>query len=72
MQIQHTGVEESLTRTSFAREVWGRGKFWPCSLFRWSSWDQGRWADRWEKCGHRRWSDGQSRRRAGYELSELL
>jgi len=39
MQIQYTEVEESLTRTSFAREVWGRGKFWPCSLFRQSSQD---------------------------------
>jgi len=33
-QIQHTGVEESLKGTSFAGEVWGRGEFQPCLLFR--------------------------------------
>jgi len=65
MQIQYTGVEESLTGTSFAREVWGRGEFWPCSLFRQSSQD-------WGRCRYRRWSDSWSGRRSGYELSELL
>jgi len=33
-QIQHAGVEEGSSRTLFTREVWGRGEFWPCSLFR--------------------------------------
>jgi len=41
-QIQHTGVEESLTRTLFAREVWRRGEFRPCLLFRQSGQDQRR------------------------------
>jgi len=33
-QIEGTGVEKGLTGTSFTREVWGRGEFWPCLLFR--------------------------------------
>jgi len=39
VQIEGTGVEESPTGTLFTREVWGRGDFWPCSLFRRSVWD---------------------------------
>jgi len=71
-QIEGVRVEEGLTGTSFTGEVWGRGKFWPCLLFRWSSQDWGRRADRRGRCGYRRWSDGQSGSRASYELSELL
>jgi len=33
-QIEGTGVKKGPTGTSFPREVWGRGEFWPCSLFR--------------------------------------
>jgi len=40
-QIQHAGVEEDSSRTPFAGEVWGRGEFWPCSLFRQSSQSRG-------------------------------
>jgi len=42
VQIQHKGVEESLTGTLFTEEVWGREEFQPCSLFRQSSRDWGR------------------------------
>jgi len=45
VQIEGTRVEEGPTRTLLTREVWGRGEFWPCLLFRQSSWDQGRRAD---------------------------
>jgi len=34
VQIQRAGVEEGLSGALFAREVGGRGEFWPCSLFR--------------------------------------
>jgi len=34
VQIEGAGVEEGLTGTLFTREVWGRGEFWPCLLFR--------------------------------------
>jgi len=34
VQIENTGVEEGPTRTSFPREVWEKGEFWPCSLFK--------------------------------------
>jgi len=34
MQIQSAGVEEGSSGAPFAREVGGREKFWPCSLFR--------------------------------------
>jgi len=34
VQIEGVGVEEGPTGTLFTREVWGRGKFWPCLLFR--------------------------------------
>ena len=34
VQIEGAGVEEGPTGTLFTREVWGRGKFWPCLLFR--------------------------------------
>jgi len=40
-QIQCAGVEEGLSRTPFAREVWGREEFWPCLLFRQNSWSRG-------------------------------
>jgi len=33
-QIQCAEVEEGSSGTLFAGEVWGRGEFWPCSLFR--------------------------------------
>jgi len=33
-QIKHIRVEEDSTRILFTREVWGRGEFWPCLLFR--------------------------------------
>jgi len=71
-QIQRTGVEESSTKTSFAGEVWEKGEFQPCLLFRRSGQDQGRWTNRWERCRYQRWSDSRSGRRAGHELSELL
>ena len=45
VQIEGTRVEEGPTRTLLTREVWGRGEFWPCLLFRQSSWDRGRRAD---------------------------
>ena len=72
MQIQHIGVEESSTGTSFTREVWGRGEFQPCSLFRQSGQDQGRWTNRRRRYGYWRQSNGRSGRRAGHELSKLL
>jgi len=34
MQIQHARVKECSTGTTFTGEVWGRGEFWPCLLFR--------------------------------------
>jgi len=34
VQIQSAGVEEGSSGAPFAGEVGGRGKFWPCSLFR--------------------------------------
>jgi len=33
-QIQCAGVEKGLSGAPFAREVRGRGEFWPCLLFR--------------------------------------
>jgi len=45
-QIEGTRVQEGLTGTLFAGEVWGRGEFWPWSLFRWSSQDRERRANR--------------------------
>jgi len=72
MQIQCAGVEESLTETLFTREVWGKGEFWPCSLFRWNIWDQGRGTDRRRRYGCQRQNDGQSRSEAGHKLGELL
>jgi len=33
-QIQHAGVQKSSSGAPFAREIKGRGEFWPCSLFR--------------------------------------
>jgi len=57
MQIEGAEVEEGPTRTSFPREVWGRGKFWPCLLFRQSVWDWGREADR-RRYGCQRRSNG--------------
>jgi len=41
VQIQHARVEEGLSGAPFAREVRGRGKFWPCSLFRQSGQSRG-------------------------------
>jgi len=41
VQIQHAGVEEGSSRTLFSEEVWERGEFWPCSLFRQSSQSKG-------------------------------
>jgi len=40
-QIQRAGVEEGLSGAPFAREVGGRGEFWPCSLFRRSGQSRG-------------------------------
>jgi len=40
-QIQHAGVEEGSSGALFAGEVWGRGEFWLCSLFRQSSQSRG-------------------------------
>jgi len=37
VQIEGAEVEEGPTKTSLTGEVWERGEFWPCSLFRWSS-----------------------------------
>jgi len=53
-QIQHTGVKEGLSRTPFAREVWGRGEFWPCSLFRQSSQSRGERSNQRGRRGYRR------------------
>jgi len=72
MQIQHTGIEEGLTRASFTREVGGREEFWPHLLFerggrgwrRRDSWRRGYRYQRRSDC----WSGG----RTGHELSELL
>jgi len=61
-----------LTGTLFAGEVWGRGEFWPCLLFRQSGQDREKRADRRERYRYRRWSDSWSGGRAGHELSELL
>jgi len=41
-------------------------------LFKWSGKDWGKRADRRGRCGYQRWSNSQSRGRAGHELSELL
>jgi len=40
-QIQRAGVEKGLSGASFAGEVWGRGEFWPRSLFRWNGQSRG-------------------------------
>ena len=72
VQIESAGVEEGPTGTSFPREVWGKGEFWPCSLFRWSVQNQRRGANRRRRCRCWRRSDGWSRSRAGHELNELL
>jgi len=69
-QIQHAGVEEGLSGTLFAREVWRRREFWPHPLFGWGGWNWERRADKRQRCGYWRWSNcwgGSS-----YELSELL
>ena len=68
VQIEGAGVKEGPTRTLFTEEVWGRGEFWSCSLFRQSIWDQGREADRRRRCGHQRQSNGQSGSGTGHEL----
>jgi len=57
VQIEDAGVKEDPAKTSFPREVWGRGEFWPCLLFRQSVWDWGRGADRRRRCGCQRRSD---------------
>ena len=72
VQIEGAEVEEGSTGTSFPREVWERGEFWSCSLFRQSIQDQGRGANRRRKCRCLRRSDGQSRSGADHELGELL
>jgi len=69
-QIQCAGVEEGSSGTPFAREVWRRKKFWPHLLFGWGGRNQGRRANRRQRCEYERQSDywgGSS-----YELSELL
>jgi len=58
MQIQSAGVEKGSSGAPFAGEVRGRGKFWPCSLFRRSGRSRG---GRYNRRGrHRHWgrSDG--------------
>jgi len=40
-QIQHAEVEKGPSGTLFAGEVWGRGEFWPCLLFRQSGQSRG-------------------------------
>jgi len=72
VQIEGAGVEEGPTRTLFPREVWGRGEFWPCLLFRRSIQDWGRGANRRRRCECLRQSNGRSRSGASYELGELL
>ena len=72
VQIQHAGVKESSTGTLFTREVWGRGEFWSCLLFRRSSQNRGRGSN--QRGRHRYWrqSDSWGRGRAGHKLSNLL
>jgi len=53
-QIQHAGVEEGSSRAPFAGEVWGRGEFWPCPLFRQSSQSRGGRSNQRERHRYRR------------------
>jgi len=71
-QIQRAGVEEGSSRALFAREVGGRGEFWPCSLFRQSGWSRGGRCNWRGRHGYWRWGDCWSRGRASHQLSELL
>jgi len=71
-QIQHAGVEEGSSGTPFAREVWGRGEFWPYSLFRQSSQSKGRRSNQRGRCGYQRQSDSWCRSGAGHKLGDLL
>jgi len=57
MQIQHVGVKESLTGTPFIKEVWKRGEFWPCSLFRQSGQNRERGSNWRGRCRYQRRSD---------------
>jgi len=72
VQIQRIGVEESLTRTLFTREVWERREFWPCSLFRQSGRNRGRGSNQRGRHRYWRWSDSWGRGRASHKLSDLL
>jgi len=58
VQIQRTGVEEGSPGAPFTGEVWGRGEFWPCLLFRQSNQSRGGRSNR--RGRHRYWrqSDG--------------
>jgi len=71
-QIQHTGVEEGLSGAPFAGEVWGRGEFCPCSLFRQSSWSRGERSNQRGRYRCWRWSNGWRRSEAGHKLGDLL
>jgi len=71
-QIQHVGVEEGSSGTPFAGEVWGRGEFWPCSLFRRSGRSRGGRSNQRGRHRYRRWSDDWCRSGAGHKLGDLL
>jgi len=58
VQIQHAGVEEGSSRAPLAGKVWGRGEFWPCSLFRQSGWSRGERSN--QRGRYRCWSQSDS------------
>jgi len=66
VQIQHAGVEESSSGASFAREVRGRGEFWPCLLFRQSGQSRGGRCNQRGRHGYWRQSDYWSGGRASH------
>jgi len=72
VQIQCAGIKEGLFRTLFAREVWGREEFWPCSLFRRSSWSRGGRSNWRRRHRYQRWSNGWCRSGVGHKLGDLL
>jgi len=57
VQIQHTGVEEGSSGALFAREVGGRGEFWPCLLFRQSGQSRGGRCNQRGRHGYQRQGD---------------
>jgi len=71
-QIQHTGIEEGLTRALFTGEVGGRKEFWPCPLFGQGGQGWKRRDSRRRRHGYQRRSDCWSGGKTSHELSELL